>query len=261
MNRIGERIQKTLRAISIAMLAGVVGIGLSVAPAYAHGDDDDRYRYRRGDYGHRNMSRTDVRRIAAVNGYSDGFEHGIIDRRNRRSFDYRHHDEYRRAIKGFDRDWRYVTDYQRAYRDTYARGYRDGYYGRQRSRNYDRSRLPYYNGRQNPYYGNNPNYNGYGYGNYPYYNNGRGDLDRDEVAQRAAQNGYYAGFQWGQSDAARRNRPNPQGHGAYQHGLDGFNYEWGWASTYQQTYRSYFTRGYQDGYNRRAYDRRYNRRY
>ncbi len=112
-----------------------------------------------------------------------------------------------------------------------------------------------------PNYGYNNSYPNYGYNsgypNYGYYNNGKGKEDRDDVARSAARNGYNAGFQRGQYDASQRNRPVPQGHGAYQFGYDGFDPSWGWASTYQQTYRQYFLRGYQDGYNRRGFNSRY----
>jgi hypothetical protein len=112
-----------------------------------------------------------------------------------------------------------------------------------------------------PYNNSNGNYPYYGNGSQPYYDNREGDLDRDEVAERAAQNGYYAGFQRGQYDASRRNRSNPYGHGAYTFGYDGFDPSWGSASTYQQYYRQYFTQGYQDGYGQRGYNRQYNRRF
>lgn len=158
--------------------------------------------------------------------------------------------------------------------------YRNGYY-------YDRSGACYdtYGNRVNNNYGTYPQYrnnqsysgygynpynnygngNGYGYGssNYPYYSNREGDKDRDDVARAAAQNGYNAGFQRGQYDAARRNAANPYGHGAYQFGYDGFDPSWGSASTYQQNYRQYFIQGYNDaygqrgGYNRNAPRRRY----
>jgi hypothetical protein len=113
-----------------------------------------------------------------------------------------------------------------------------------------------------PYYGNaNGNYPYYGNGSQPYYDNREGDLDRDEVAERAARNGYYAGFQRGQYDASRRDNSNPYGHGAYQYGFDGFDPEWGSASTYQQYYRQYFVQGYQDAFGQRGYNRNYNRRF
>lgn len=240
MERTGSYFRRTARAVASLALAGAVVLGVGVAPASAQGYYGDRYPNNR----YRTLSRGDVQRIATINGYGDGYEHGVMDRRYRRGASFRDAAEYRRGLNGFDRSWGHERDYQNSYRGAYSRGYSDGYYGRARNRSYGRDRLPYYGGYP-------------GYGNYPYYDNGRGDLSRDEVARRAAENGYRMGFQWGQNDAVRRNRPNPQGHGAYQHGLDGYARDWGWASVYQQTYRSYFLRGYNDGYNRRAYNRYY----
>mgnify|MGYP000929596482 CR=1 FL=1 len=122
----------------------------------------------------------------------------------------------------------------------------------------------YYNGASYNNYGYNPyGYNSanYGYGNYAYYNNGRGDLSPNEVAERASRSGYYAGFQRGAYDGSRGFRPNPQGHGAFQFGYDGFDPEWGSAQTYQQTYRQYFIQGYNDGFSRNRYNDRYRVRY
>jgi hypothetical protein len=253
MNVLGDYLyRRSIRIVTVAALAAVVLAGAGAAPASAQynnrgwdGHDDHRY-----DNGR--VSRSDIQRIAIVNGYAEGYEHGVSDRRSRRGFNYQHASEYRGARSGYDSRWRMERDYQNWFRQGYSRGYSDGYYGRSRNRDYDRGRLD--NGRWNGSY---PGSGGYGNGGY--YDNREGDKDRDEVARIAAQNGYTAGFQRGQYDAQQRNRSNPQGHGAYQFGFDGFDPNWGSASTYQQTYRSYFVRGYQDGYNRRSYNRSYYR--
>ncbi len=210
----------------------------------------------------RRLTRTDLRQIATVNGYSDGFEHGTVDRRDRAGFNYRDADEYRNADSGYDTNWRMEREYQADYRSAYVRGYQDSFYGKARNRSYDRSSLRRWDNRNSPYdtYSNYPSYRPNPYENNPVYNNGEGDRDRTEVAESGAQNGYTAGYERGVYDSQQRNRPNPQGHGAYQFGMDGFNPEWGSASTYQQSYRSYFIQGYEDGFNRRDSDRRYFRR-
>jgi hypothetical protein len=238
--------RNTVRVVSVAAMAAVMAVGASAAPAQydGHGWDD----HGRGGYGSR-MSRSDIQRLAIVNGYADGYEHGLGDRRNRESFNYQHADEYRNARSGYSTDWRLERDYQNWYRQGYSRGYSDAYYGRSRNRDYDRGRVDRY-----PSANRYPAYGG-GYGSGGYYDNREGDKDRDDVARIAAQNGYNSGFQRGQYDAQQRNRPNPQGHGAYQFGYDGFDRSWGSASTYQQYYRQYFVQGYQDGYNRRSFNR------
>jgi hypothetical protein len=244
MRNLGEYFGKAVRAASAAALAAFVVIGSTAAPAQAQwGQDNDYGRY--GDHD-RGNGRVDAQRMALVNGYAAGYEHGIQDRRNRESYDYDHATEYRRGSNGYERGYGNERDYQSWFRQGYAKGYSDGYYGRSRNRGYERGR----------------NTNGYPYGNGGYYDNGRGDMSQQEVAQRAAQSGYRAGFERGQYDARQGvRRANPQGHGAYQYGFDGFDPDWGSASTYQRYYRQYLLQGYQDGFNRRTYSSRYDRRW
>jgi hypothetical protein len=115
-----------------------------------------------------------------------------------------------------------------------------------------------------PYYGNSGPYSG-GHrtsgGFWGYLADRDGDLSRSEVAERAAYNGYRAGYVRGQYDSGGGNRLNPYGHGAYEFGLDGWSDDWGWGATYQQVYRQYFVQGYNDGFNRRNAHCRYERRY
>jgi len=258
MKGIGHYLRESrLRYVGGVALGLVLGVGYAAPAANAqYHDDYDRNPSRR-------LGITDLRRVATINGYSDGFEHGTIDRRNGESFNFRHSDEYQRAATGYDRSWGSLRDYQASYRDGYAQGYADSYYGRSRNRSYDRDRARNM-GSGNPYdpYSSYPGYSTSSpYGSAPYYNNDEGDRSRDDVARAGAQNGYTAGFERGQYDAQNHNRPNPQGHGAYQFGFDGFDPSWGSASVYQQSYRSYFVQGYQDGFNRRSYDRRYYRQF
>jgi hypothetical protein len=86
------------------------------------------------------------------------------------------------------------------------------------------------------------------------YRNGRYDNDRyrrndwrssRSLVQQAQQFGFNDGFRRGQYD--RQNgtrRPNPQGHGAYQFGLNGWERDWGNSSAYRQSYRQSFLEGY-----------------
>jgi hypothetical protein len=69
--------------------------------------------------------------------------------------------------------------------------------------------------------------------------------------RQAQQFGYRDGFQRGVYD--RRigvRRPNPPGHGAYQHALDGWQPSWGGAQVYRAHFRQAFLGGYWDGYRR-----------
>lgn len=92
--------------------------------------------------------------------------------------------------------------------------------------------------------------------------NGRYDNDRDyrrdrwgtsqSLVQQAQQVGYRDGYQRGQYDRRMgTRRPNPQGHGAYQFGLDGWERDFGNASAYRQVFRQAFLQGYWDGFGRR----------
>jgi len=242
-----------LRYIGGAALSAALVTGFG-APANAQGwHDRDRDHDSNSDW---NLNGRDVRQVGTVNGYSDGFEHGLMDRRNRQRFDYQHTDDYRSANSGFNSSWGNYRDYQVSYRQGYGQGYSDAFYGRARNQTYDRDRARPRG--TNPYdaYSNSP-----GYTSPSSYDDREGDRDRGDVARTAAQNGYTAGFERGQYDAQQRNRPNPQGHGAYQFGFDGFDASWGSASTYQSNYRQYFVQGYNDGFNRRAQDSRYFRRF
>ena len=131
-----------------------------------------------------------------------------------------------------------LGEYQDSFRRGYQQGYSDGYYGRSRNRTYEDS------------YGTYQGYNDRG----TYSDN---DNDRDDYAgastsdfiQRAAQTGYRDGYERGRYDRSiGARRPNPQGHGAYEFGLDGWDASWGNQSMYRQYFRQYFLQGYEDGY-------------
>lgn len=210
----------------------------------------------------RNNRKVDMRGQAGVNGYQKGYEAGQRDRRGRAKFNYREDRWYRDANIGWNDGWgNRQNDYRIFFRQFFVQGYSDGYYRRARNSSY-RLGVQVYDDRNYPY---DPYYTRPGWtnsGRYSeYYSNERGDLEPREVAERAAQNGYYAGYQRGLYDAQRRNRPNPQGHGAWQFALDGFDPEWGSASTYRAAYRDAFVRGYDDAFGRREFDQTHRRRY
>jgi hypothetical protein len=227
--------QALRRNLLLAVSAIVLLAGVAVAPAQAQARID-RDEWRRSDR---------AERKARKRAQKDYNRDGVIDRSERQS--------------------------NRYYRDRNYTGTRN----RTQPRVYDYRNSPY-----DPYY-NNPNYrrnpyNPYGNygGNYGYYGNGypqtdsryydnrEGDEDREEVARRAAQQGYYEGYQRGQYDRQSGARqPKPTGHGAYQFGFSGWNPDWGSAQTYQQYYRQYFIQGYNDGFGRRNMNSRYSRRW
>jgi len=109
--------------------------------AYERGYSDGYYGRGQGSWNDGNgwggMSQSDVRRLALVRGYNEGFQHGAEDRNDRVGFNYQHDDRFRQATSGYDRRWNMLREYQSAFRQGYARGYSDAYYGRTRNRSYD----------------------------------------------------------------------------------------------------------------------------
>lgn len=254
-------------ALAVAMMAGA-GSGSAAAQKgkkKQRSDNPVAAQKQRDNYGYdyvvvdRNNRRVDLRGQAGLSGYQKGYEAGQRDRRSRAKFNYREDRWYRDANDGWNDGWgNRQNDYRIFFRQFFVQGYSDGYYRRARNSSYVRV-YDYRDYQYDPYY-TRPGWSNSGrYAEY--YSNERGDLEPREVAERAAQNGYYAGYQRGVYDAGQRNRANPQGHGAWQFALDGFDPEWGSAATYRSSYRDWFVRGYNDGYGRRAFDETHRRRY
>jgi hypothetical protein len=228
------------RVIGRFATAGLLGAALiasvGVVPASAQ---YGRPSYDRNTYRQWRVSRADVVRIAQANGYSEGFESGLTDRANRGRMSYQSRREYTEATQGYRTEWGQLPTYQASYRQAYARGYQDAFNGRSRNRSFDRARVY----RDYSRYGYDPYYN------YPSYRTGAATIALNTLAERAANQGFEDGFLRGQYD---RNigvrRPNPRGHGAYEHALNGWDPEWGGASTFQSYYRTYFEQGYRQGY-------------
>ncbi len=64
------------------------------------------------------------------NGYLDGFENGVNDKRYNRYSDFKTHPLYEKATRGYNEKWMYEVIYQMAFRNGFGRGYEDGYAGR-----------------------------------------------------------------------------------------------------------------------------------
>lgn len=287
-----------IRTGAALALAATILIGLTAAPADAQGRGRKLGHYKNGKAaqhgpitGNGAYGYDGGHQAGATNGYREGFEQGQRDRRDGRRLEYQRHGRYRDADHGYDDDYGARGDYQAAYRSAYARGYQDGYSGRTSDRGHDgyyghdnghdgwsgydpnghrtdrgRYSRPVYPRQQRGRYDNGGYYGG-GYGNQapydPRYRSDReGDEDREEVARRAAQQGYYDGYQRGQYDrSSGSRRPNPTGHGAYQYGYNGFDPDWGSGLTYRRYYQQYFVQGYNAGFGQRSFDRRHQRRW
>jgi len=275
--------RRAIKAGSALTLAAIATVGMSLAPANAQGTYDRDHGYYdhdrdRDDYNQndRPLNRNDLVQVAALNGYGDGYEHGLQDRRNRQGFNYQHDETYRQATEGFNGRWGNLGIYQSTFRQYYAQGYSDAFYGRERSRNYyDRGTSRYRYNRNGTYvdpsggyygynrgtvggsYGNTAgsyNYPSYGntagtYNNYPSYGNG---YETGALMQRAQQYGYNDGLERGRYDRSIGARVGkPTGHGAYEFALNGWTQDDGYSAQYQQTYRQSFVQGYWDGFNGR----------
>jgi len=64
---------------------------------------------------------------AEARGYSDGFEKGNEDRRDRDRFDPTRHKDYRKADKGYEDRYGSKERYRDEYREGFRRGYEDGF--------------------------------------------------------------------------------------------------------------------------------------
>jgi hypothetical protein len=86
----------------------------------------------RGGYGYRYQT------PAVANGYSDGFDKGREDVRDRDRFNPERHGRYRSADRGYRREFGGKDDFRRLYRQGFLQGYRDGYQGTRRDRGWGR---------------------------------------------------------------------------------------------------------------------------
>jgi hypothetical protein len=94
------------------------------------GGRDDRY-YGRDDrrddrYGGPRSARG-YQEPAFARGYSDGWEQGVNDGRDRDRYDPANHRQYRNADYGYDRGYGSKDAYKNNYRSGFRQGYEDGY--------------------------------------------------------------------------------------------------------------------------------------
>lgn len=138
------------------VLAGLMIASSSVAFAKDHDRDDDRavqvavqrppYDVYRGDrrddrdYRDRNFR---IRDIAENNGYNDGYQKGLEDGHDRRSFDPTRHKWYRNANRNYEGRYGSKGEYENFYRDGFRRGYDNGYRDGNRYENRGRNRFPF----------------------------------------------------------------------------------------------------------------------
>lgn len=88
-----------------------------------------RYRYG-GNYYETNQYGADQLRLAANNGYEQGFRAGQADRQDRWNANYKDSYAYQDANYGYDGYYLSQADYNNYFREGFRRGYEDGYNSR-----------------------------------------------------------------------------------------------------------------------------------
>ena len=73
------------------------------------------------------QGRANADRRAFDNGYREGIEHGRRDARDRRSYSYERHAEFRHADQGYRRGYGDRRFYQEQYRAGFERGYAEAF--------------------------------------------------------------------------------------------------------------------------------------
>jgi hypothetical protein len=172
----------------------------------------------------------DVDRVAYDNGYRDGRRAGERDARDRRSFSYNRHDDWRNGDDGYRREFGNFDRYRRTYRNGFETAYSDSYnrYGR---------------------YSNGPVYPTYPtYPTYPEYPGRPGVAAPRGSYSLAGQNGYRDGLDAGRDDARARRAFDPVRAKRYRDGDHDYDNRYGSRDEYKREYRAAFQQGYQDGY-------------
>ena len=172
----------------------------------------------------------DLDRVAYDNGYRDGRRAGERDARDRRSFSYNRHDDWRNGDDGYRREFGNFDRYRRTYRNGFETAYSDSYnrYGR---------------------YSNGPVYPTYPtYPTYPEYPGRPGVAVPRGSYSLAGQNGYRDGLDAGRDDARARRAFDPVRAKRYRDGDHDYDNRYGSRDEYKREYRAAFQQGYQDGY-------------
>jgi hypothetical protein len=177
------------------------------------------------------------------NGYREGVQAGEKDaRRNGRPKGFEDDNDYRRADKGWHREYGDREAYRYEFRRGYERGYRDAYSANGAYGGYGRQ-----DGRRGGY--GYPQYPGNGYPQYPNGSYG-GRYPRGGYGYRspAAQYGYDEGYQKGRDDARDGDQYDPVRQKWYREGDRHYDDRYGSRDQWKNEYRDAFRRGYDEGY-------------
>ncbi len=163
-------------------------------------------------------------------GYTDGMEHGRVDRSQGVSSNFRD-ENYKRGDHGYSSDMGSRDQYKQAYRSAYEQGYNDGYTGNNQNGgiyNGGRGNRDHHHGRRG---------NG-SYSNGSYGNNG------STTSRAASQLGYRDGVWYAQQDMAKGRREDPSHAKGYKDADHGYTSSYN-REEFKQAYRQAFIQGYQ----------------
>lgn len=174
-------------------------------------------------------------------GYEDGLRHGREDDQRGVGYDLKS-DDYKKAERGYRKEYGSKGDYKKGYKQGYEQGYSEGYRGgySQQSRypadvRQDRDRRV----RDD---------------------DNRRDRDRNRTGTRAAdfgaRQGEHDGYLKGREDRDRNRDFDPERHSDYRKADRGYEREFGDKEDYRNGYRQGFRRTYEDGYGGRGNSRR-----
>jgi flagellar biosynthesis/type III secretory pathway protein FliH len=188
----------------------------------------------------------DSRRIAYDNGFREGLKEGEKDGRKNDRFAYEDEKSFRRADKGYHREYGQVDRYRQSFRTGYVAGYSEGY--RRYARGYgsigaDRARSRR-DSRRPDIYSDRRSYPGYpdrAYGRYGGYSN------------IAVENGVSDGYEKGTEDARKNRSFDPLRHAWYRSGDRHYENRYGSREQYKNLYRDGFRDGYERGFREGRY--------
>jgi hypothetical protein len=188
--------------------------------------------------GYAQRSYFDARQIAYDNGYREGLKEGENDGRRNDAFAFQDERSFKRADRGYHREYGPLERYRQSFRSGYTEGYSHGYqryarnsgyggYGRQDPRRDSRG----------PGYG----YPQQGYPGYPQQYPGG-------YTRPAVQNGVNDGYEKGREDARKNRAYDPLRHAWYRSGDRHYDRRFGSRELYKDVYRQGFKEGYDRGF-------------
>jgi len=202
------------------------------------------------------QSSYDARRAAYDNGYREGLKQGEKDGRKHVVFRYEDEKAFRRADKGYHREFGDVERYRQSFRTGYAAGYTESYrrftpaYGSNgRYGDRDGRAVPRRDPAR-PLPGNYPGYPDRYPGTYP--GNYPGSYG-GSYSNIAIQNGIRDGQEKGAEDARKNRSFDPLRHEWYRSGDRHYEGRFGPKEQYKDLYRQGFKDGYDRGYREGRY--------